>query len=95
VIRGSTVRGDGWAASADGITRIAVLLDGKDVGSASYGGFRPDVPAVKPYVSCGRFCGWTYRIDGVRPGRHTLETRFFGKNGGTAAPPKIEIRVTR
>ncbi|HWC65299.1 MAG TPA: hypothetical protein VG777_04385, partial [Thermoanaerobaculia bacterium] len=95
VIRGATVRGDGWAASPDGIARIAVLLDGRDVGAATYGGFRPDVPRAKPEVACGSFCGWRYRIDGVPPGRHVVETRFYGKNGGTAAPPKIEIRVVR
>jgi hypothetical protein len=95
VIHGSTVRGNGWAASPDGIGRIAVLLDGRDVGSATYGGFRPDVPRAKPWVTCGSFCGWRYRIDGVPPGPHVIETRFYGRHGGTAAPPKIEIRVVR
>ncbi|HKB72291.1 MAG TPA: hypothetical protein VKH46_15740, partial [Thermoanaerobaculia bacterium] len=95
VIRGSTVRGNGWAASADGIARVAVFLDGRDVGSASYGSFRPDVPRVKPYVSCGQFCGYRFRIDGVSPGRHTIETRYMGHEGGTAAPPKVSIWVRK
>ncbi len=86
VIRGSTVRGSGWAASADGIGRIAVLLDGRDVGSATYGQYRPAVRHVKPYVQCGDFCGFRYRIDGVPPGRHTIQTRFFGRQGGTGGP---------
>ena len=93
VIRGSTVRGSGWAASPDGIGRIAVILDGRDVGSASFGGYRPDVRHVKPYVSCGDYCGYRFRIDGVPPGRHTIEARFTGRNGGTNAPPAVEIRV--
>jgi len=93
VIRGSTIRGSGWAASPDRIARIAVLVDGRDVGSASYGGYRPDVHHVKPYVSCGDFCGYRYRIDGVSGGRHAIQVKFFGKNGGSAAPPKVEIRV--
>ena len=95
VFRGSTVRGNGWAASADGIARVAVLLDGRDVGSASYGSFRPDVPRVKPYVSCGQLCGYRFRIDGVSPGRHTIETRYVGHKGGTAAPPKVSIWVRK
>ncbi len=95
VVLGPTVRGSGWAASADGIARIAVLLDGRDVGSAAYGGYRPDVRHVKPYVECGDSCGFRYRIDGVPAGRHTLQTRFFGKNGGSAAPPAVEIRVRK
>ena len=95
VIRGSTVRGNGWAASADGIARIAVLLDGRDIGSATYGQYRPAVRHVKPYVQCGDFCGYGYRIDGVPPGRHTIQTRFFGRQGGTAAPPKIRIRIAK
>jgi hypothetical protein len=94
-IRGSIVRGGGWAASADGIARIAVILDGKDIGSATLGGYRPDVRHVKPYVSCGDSCGYRYRIDGVPAGRHTIETRFVGRNGGTASPPAVEFWVWR
>jgi hypothetical protein len=93
VVPGPTIRGSGWAASPDGIARIAVILDGRDVGSAFYGLFRPAVHHVKPYVECGDFCGYGYRIDGVRPGSHTIQVRFFGRNGGSAAPPAVEIRV--
>jgi len=93
VFPGSTVRGSGWAACADGIARIEVLLDGHDVGSATYRQYWPAVRHVKPYVSCGEFCGFRYRIDGVPPGRHTIQTRFFGQQGGTAAPPAVSIRV--
>jgi hypothetical protein len=92
-IRGSTVRGSGWAACADGIARIEVLLDSHDVGSATYRQFRPAVRRVKPDVECGDFCGFRYRIDGVRPGRHTIQTRFFGRQGGTTSPPAVTIRV--
>ncbi|HET7451269.1 MAG TPA: hypothetical protein VFL12_00885, partial [Thermoanaerobaculia bacterium] len=95
VFRGSVIRGSGWAASADGIARIAVLLDGKDVGSATTGGYRPDVRHVKPYVSCGDYCGYRFRIDGVPPGRHSIETLYIGRNGGTASPPAVEFRVWR
>jgi hypothetical protein len=94
VIHGSSIRGSGWAAAAEGMARIAVFLDGRDVGSATYGGYRPDVPSVKPYVSCKEFCGYSYRIDGVSAGRHTLGVRYFGKNGGSAGPPSVEVWVT-
>jgi len=95
VVTGPTVRGSGWAASPDGIARIAVLLDGRDVGSATYGQYWPAVHHVKPYVECGDFCGYRYRIDGVPAGRHTIQAKFFGKNGGSAAPPAVEIRIRR
>ena len=95
VIRGSTVRGSGWAAAPEGMGRIAVFLDGRDVGSATYGSYRPDVPMVKPGVACGQFCGYRFRIDGVPPGRHTVRTRYIGRNGGVNGPPDVEIRVRR
>jgi hypothetical protein len=95
VFHGATVRGRGWAASADGIARVVVLLDGVDVGSATYGGFRLDVPHVKPYVSCASNCGYQFRIDGVPPGVHAIQTKFIGRHGGIAAPPTIHILVRK
>jgi len=91
--RGDSIRGSGWAASDDGIARIEVWLDGKNVGAAAYGRYHPDVPMVKPYVACGAFCGYDYRIEHVSAGRHVLGYRYVGKNGGVATPPDVEIWV--
>jgi hypothetical protein len=93
VFHGSTVRGSGWAAADDGMARIEVLLDGRNVGSATYGIRRPEVPMVLPRVPCGERCGYSYRIDHVAPGRHDLATRYVGSHGGTAMPPAVEIWV--
>ena len=93
VFHGSTVRGSGWAAAEDGMERVEVLLDGRNVGPATYGLRRPEVPMVLPRVPCREFCGYAYRIDHVAPGRHELATRYVGRNGGTATPPAVEIWV--
>jgi hypothetical protein len=93
VFHGSTVRGSGWAAAEDGMARIEVLLDGQNVGSATYGIRHPEVPMVLPRVPCREFCGYAYRIDHVAPGRHDLATRYVGNHGGTTTPPAVEIWV--
>jgi len=93
VFQGGTVRGAGWAAAEDGIARIEVMLDGKLVGLATYGMRRPEVPMVLPRIPCRELCGYVYRIDHVPPGRHELATRYVARNGGSAMPPAVEIRV--
>jgi hypothetical protein len=75
------------------MARIEVLLDGQNVGSATYGIRHPEVPMVLPRVPCREFCGYAYRIDHVAPGRHDLATRYVGNHGGTATPPAVEIWV--
>lgn len=93
VFEGGTIRGSGWAAAAEGMDRIAVVLDGRDVGTATYGVRHPEVRIVKPDVPCGDFCGYAFRIDGVPRGRHRLQARYVGKNGGVGAAPEVEIRM--
>jgi len=93
VFSGSTVRGSGWAAAEEGMARIEVILDGRNVGSATYGLERRGLPSVVPHVPCGNFCGYAFRIDHVAPGRHELVTRYVGRNGGWNAPPAVEIHV--
>jgi hypothetical protein len=91
VLRGGEIRSTGWAASQAGIRRIAVVLDGKDVGTATYGTRRPDVPRVKPYVACGESCGYSFRVVGVAPGRHQLRVVYIGRNGKEYSPPPVEF----
>ncbi len=93
IFGGSSVKGSGWAAAREGIARIAILIDGRDVATAAYGDYRPDVPLVKPYVACRDHCGYSYAIEGVSTGQHTLGARYIGKNGGAASPQDVEIWV--
>lgn len=44
---GTTVKGNipvnGWFLDGNGVSKIEVLVDGKTIGEAKYGDFRPDV----------------------------------------------------
>jgi hypothetical protein len=95
IFRGASISGSGWAASDSGIARVVIDLDGHPVGDATYGIERHDVPSVKPDIPCGAFCGYRFRIEGVRPGRHTLTVRFIGKDGWEGGPPTTEFQVAK
>jgi hypothetical protein len=91
VISGREIRGSGWAASDSGIDLIEISLDGRVVGSATYGFPRPDVIAAKPQVPCKAMCGYRYRIQNVPAGKHVLSTRFVGKNGKDVTLPSEQV----
>lgn len=95
VFSGLAVTGTGWAASDSGIARVVVDLDGHQVGDATYGIERHDVPSVKPDIPCGAFCGYRFRIAGVSPGQHTLSVRFVGRDGRESGPPFVRIKVAQ
>ena len=52
----------GWAFDFQGVTRIEVDVDGQVVGTATYGLFRPDVPANDPRV-LGTNLGFSFILD--------------------------------
>jgi len=82
----------GWAVEGlsavgvNAITSVAVLVDATQVGTATYGGARPDVCATLPGRPGCPNVGWSYdlNVSSLRPGTHTLKivaTDAAGVNG--------------
>jgi beta-N-acetylglucosaminidase len=83
IIKGiSTVRG--WFLDDDGIARVDVLVDGKIVGQAQYGQYRPDVQRFYPEYNNAN-AGYEFALDtkNYSNGAHTITVRATGKNGST------------
>jgi uncharacterized protein (TIGR03437 family) len=86
--QGSPVQGmanfSGWAINDNApIADVILSIDGKSIGTASYGSNRPDVCAVYPSRPGCPSVGWTHLIDTttLANGSHTLTVRADATNG--------------
>jgi hypothetical protein len=81
-----TVTVAGWAidnvtAVGTAISSVLVLVDGSPVGTATYGNSRPDVCAAYPgRLGCPNV-GYTYQLNGLSPGPHTLTVTATDTDG--------------
>jgi len=76
----------GWALDDDGIESVDVLVDGRIVGRADYGGSRPDVAVLFPGFPDSDNAGWTFWIDTTRylNGLHTVSALAHSETGERA-----------
>jgi hypothetical protein len=83
----------GWVLDDVGIARVEVVLDGRPVGTASYGLRRPDVATVYPNAPVQ--IGFSYSLDtsGYVNGPHQLQVRATDKAGNVAVLPAVSIVV--
>lgn len=89
VVGSAEITGVGWASCEAGIDRVEVRLDGKFALLAPYGGPRPDVLKVLPNLPCRGNCGFSFHLDHVPAGRHSLGIVLKAKNGKvTVLEPK-------
>lgn len=82
-----TVEFSGWAAGeTSSIARIAVSVDGANLGQAQYGLIRNDVCGVYAALGCPNV-GWTYTLDTttLASGSHTLTIASTDSSGQQAA----------
>ncbi|MFS0821597.1 Ig-like domain-containing protein [Bacillus sp. 1P02SD] len=77
-----TINGRGWFLNPSGVSKVEVLVDGKLLGQADYGGLRSDVAEAFPVYQNSN-SGYTYLLDTTTlgNGKHTLTIRGVGKNG--------------
>jgi len=85
----------GWLIDDVAMGRIEVLVDGKQVGLASYGSSRPDVATVFP--NAAEQIGFSYPLDTRRLsiGPHEVVVRASDKAGNVAVFRGISIVVSR
>jgi GT2 family glycosyltransferase len=88
-----TVEVKGWALSADGIERVEVFLGAHPLGTATYGGLRPDVGQAYPSPEAER-SGFRFAWDtrSTPDGIHELTVRAISKTGHLATT-KGAVRV--
>jgi hypothetical protein len=98
---GATVSGllsvDGWAIDDQGVAKIEVLLDGKDIGLANYGGIRQDVDTDYPGLPNAPHFGFRFDMDTTlfSNGLHALEVVATDTSGNTSQlrPGSIKIEI--
>jgi hypothetical protein len=92
-----TVQVGGWALdSSAAISNVAIQIDGVTIGTASYGGSRPDACAVYPgRVNCPNV-GYDYALDTTRVanGSHTLGILVTDASGLHQASTPVDITVS-
>jgi hypothetical protein len=70
-----TLRATGWALDWEGIRSVAVLVDGREVGTATIGFARPEVPFLYPGYPESLAAGWELSFDTrtLANGQHFLD----------------------
>jgi beta-N-acetylglucosaminidase len=87
-INNSTVKGEtvvsGWFLDMSGVAKIDVFIDSTFMGTASYGGARPDVLNAYPDYQNGS-SGFQLKVSTLQfaDGKHTLTVKETGNNGST------------
>jgi hypothetical protein len=90
-----TVPVAGWVFDNTEVAHVEILLDGKPVGTASYGLSRPDVATVYPHAPA--HVGFAYPFDTSRhpEGPHQLAIRATDRSGNVAVLPAVPIVIHR
>ncbi|MCI4679469.1 glycosyltransferase [Rhodoblastus acidophilus] len=86
---GGFLKVDGWVVSAEAITAIDVLVDGKNVGRAKFGLVRPDVGNFFPSIPSARDGGFSFEseLGGSWSGEHLITLVAETEAGTTQALP--------
>lgn len=77
------VRLAGWALDDDGVQRVEIYVDGRLIGQATYGMFRPQVAANFAAFPDSDAAGWGFRLDTTRflNGLHTVNPLVVSESG--------------
>ena len=83
IVAGNTLKVRGWALSSSGVREVRAYIDGKDLGTVTYGTNREDVNNVYPGYPSGNNPGFDGIIDisKVGSGDKTLVIKITENNG--------------
>ena len=91
-----TINPSGWAIDANyPITQVTLAVDGTQIGSATLGGYRPDVCAVYVgYAGCPNV-GWTLALDTttLSPGTHQMIATATTSDGRTTTSGQVQFQT--
>ena len=84
-VRSTTVSFRGWALAASGVKEVRVYVDGKDLGTVTYGTKRTDVNNAYPGYSSGDNAGFEGNIDisSISSGSKKLVVKITANDGTT------------
>ena len=84
-VRSTTVSVKGWALAASGVKEVRVYVDGKDLGTVTYGTKRTDVNNAYPGYSSGDNAGFEGNIDisSISSGSKKLVVKITANDGTT------------
>ncbi|MDQ0198683.1 Ig-like domain-containing protein [Neobacillus ginsengisoli] len=84
----------GWFLDRSGVAKIEILVDGTSMGTAQYGGPRPDVQKAFPQYQNAN-SGYQYTLDTkkITNGQHSLTVRETGNNGTTTVLKSQMVNV--
>lgn len=79
------IQASGWALDWEGVDRVLVHVDGKEVGEATFGSPTPGVARRFPGYPDNPNAGWRLSIDSTQfsEGRHDLQVVIVDLDGGT------------
>ena len=79
----TTLKIRGWALDSSGIKEVRVYVDGKDLGTVTYGTTRTDVNKVYPGYSSGDNAGFdgTVNISSISEGNKKLTVKIIANDG--------------
>lgn len=85
----------GWVIDNDAVARVDVLVDGRVVGTATYGAARPDVQTAWPGAPLNT--GYVYRLDtgALAVGRHVISVRPVDRTGNATVLGPTAVTVVR
>ena len=88
------VGGWAWSLASPQMNSVDVLVDGLQVGAATYGLSRPDVISVNPEAPPNT--GFEYTLDTTQltNGKHSILVRFIDVNGRISIFPTIMVTVS-
>ncbi|ANZ99219.1 hypothetical protein BFC22_03470 [Carnobacterium divergens] len=78
------IKVSGWVVATEKINQVDIKIDGKIIGQAEYGKYRPDVNEVYPKFNEPNG-GFEYQLnlESMSPGKHTLTINSQTKSGKT------------
>ncbi|WP_195955554.1 N-acetylmuramoyl-L-alanine amidase [Clostridium saudiense] len=84
-VRSTTVSVNGWALAASGVKEVRVYVDGKDLGTVTYGTKRTDVNNAYPGYSSGDNAGFSGNVDisSISSGSKKLVVKITANDGTT------------
>jgi hypothetical protein len=93
-LSGTRAEVGGWAFGTSSVKNVQVLVDGILVGTATYGTYRPDIPANFPYEPDSNV-GFDYFLDttGFANGPHGVVVRVTDGNGNVAILPTAQVTI--
>ena len=96
IVKSDTINISGWALASSGVKEVRVYVDGKDLGTVTYGTNRADINQLYPGYPSGDNAGFdgNINISSIASGSKTLVVKITA-NDGTTQNIERTIKIER